>query len=43
VMAPTMTTRNDGRRTAATRGGRIGVQTGRGGGRTGEQTGRVGG
>ncbi|GKF88846.1 hypothetical protein Tco_0262809, partial [Tanacetum coccineum] len=42
-MAPTMTTRNAGRRTAATRGGRTGGQTGRGGGRTGEQTGRVGG
>ncbi|GKC08751.1 hypothetical protein Tco_1000361 [Tanacetum coccineum] len=42
-MAPTMTTRNAGRRTAATRGGMTGGQTGRGGGRTGEKTGRVGG
>ncbi|GKF09139.1 hypothetical protein Tco_0043363 [Tanacetum coccineum] len=41
-MAPTMTTRNAGRRTAATRDRRTGGQTGRGGGRTKEQTGRVG-
>nr|GFA27448.1 reverse transcriptase domain-containing protein [Tanacetum cinerariifolium] len=38
-----MITCNAGRRTAATRGGRTGGQTGRGGGRTGEQTDRVGG
>ncbi|GJU41824.1 hypothetical protein Tco_1194781 [Tanacetum coccineum] len=43
IMAPTMTTHNAGRRTASTRGGRTGGQTGRGGGRTGEQTSRVGG
>ncbi|GJV00531.1 reverse transcriptase domain-containing protein [Tanacetum coccineum] len=42
-MAPTMTTRNASRRTAATRGGRTGGQTGRRGRRTEEQTGRVGG
>ncbi|GJX61731.1 putative reverse transcriptase domain-containing protein [Tanacetum coccineum] len=42
-MALTMTTRNAGRRTSATRGGRTGGQTGRGGGRTGKQTNRVGG
>ncbi|GKB15587.1 hypothetical protein Tco_0849510 [Tanacetum coccineum] len=42
-MALTMTTRNAGRRTSATRGGRTGGQTGRGGGRTGKQTDRVGG
>ncbi|GKB49448.1 hypothetical protein Tco_0900201 [Tanacetum coccineum] len=41
-MAPTMTTRNAGRRTAATRDRRTGGQTGRGGGRTKEQTGRFG-
>ncbi|GJR55033.1 hypothetical protein Tco_1405554 [Tanacetum coccineum] len=40
VMASTMTTRNAGRRTAATRGGRTGEQAGRGSGRTGEETGR---
>nr|GEY38654.1 reverse transcriptase domain-containing protein [Tanacetum cinerariifolium] len=33
-----MTTRNAGRRTAATRGGRTGGQIGKGGGRTREQT-----
>nr|GEV50688.1 hypothetical protein [Tanacetum cinerariifolium] len=38
-----MTTCNAGRRTAATRGGRTGGQTGRGGGTTGEQTCTVGG
>ncbi|GJX23752.1 hypothetical protein Tco_0228197 [Tanacetum coccineum] len=42
-MAPTMTTRNAGRRTAAPRCGRTGGQTGRGGGRTGDQGGRRGG
>ncbi|GJY73940.1 hypothetical protein Tco_0478371, partial [Tanacetum coccineum] len=42
-MAPIMTTRNAGRRTTATRGGRMGGQTGRGGRRTGEPTSRVGG
>nr|GEX12979.1 reverse transcriptase domain-containing protein [Tanacetum cinerariifolium] len=43
IMAPTMTTRNAGRRTAATRDGRTGRQTGRGGGKTGGRTGRGGG
>ncbi|GJQ91863.1 hypothetical protein Tco_0003002 [Tanacetum coccineum] len=42
-MAPIMTTRNTGRRTTATQGGRIGGRTGRGGRRTGEPTSRVGG
>ncbi|GJZ18152.1 hypothetical protein Tco_0554275 [Tanacetum coccineum] len=42
-MDPTMTTRNAGRRTTATRGGSTDGQTGRGGGRTGEQTSIVGG
>ncbi|GJX57030.1 hypothetical protein Tco_0286927 [Tanacetum coccineum] len=42
-MPPMMTTRNTGRRTAATQGGRTGGQTGRGGERTGEKTGRGGG
>ncbi|GKD71802.1 hypothetical protein Tco_1325892 [Tanacetum coccineum] len=42
-MAPTMTMRNAGRRTAAPRGGRTGGQTGRGGGRTGDQGDRRGG
>ncbi|GJV94746.1 putative reverse transcriptase domain-containing protein [Tanacetum coccineum] len=42
-MGPTMITRNAGQRTATTRGGRTGGQTGRGGGRTREQTGRVSG
>ncbi|GJS33044.1 reverse transcriptase domain-containing protein [Tanacetum coccineum] len=39
-MAPTMTTRNDGRCTATTRGGRTGGQVSKGGGRTGKQGGR---
>ncbi|GJW42785.1 reverse transcriptase domain-containing protein [Tanacetum coccineum] len=43
IMTPTMTTRNAGRRTAATRGERTGGWTGRGGGRTGEPTGIVSG
>ncbi|GJV23407.1 reverse transcriptase domain-containing protein [Tanacetum coccineum] len=42
-MAPTMTTRNDGRRTATRRGRRTDGQTGRGDGRTGDQGGRGGG
>ncbi|GJY12917.1 putative reverse transcriptase domain-containing protein [Tanacetum coccineum] len=42
-MPPTMTTRNAGRRTATSRGGRKGGQTGRGGGRTGDQGDRGGG
>ncbi|GJW20133.1 hypothetical protein Tco_0030755 [Tanacetum coccineum] len=42
-MPPMITTRNAGRQTAASRGGRTGGQTGRGGGRTGEQIGRGGG
>nr|GEV89482.1 reverse transcriptase domain-containing protein [Tanacetum cinerariifolium] len=37
-----MTTRNVGRRTATTRGGRTGGQAGRGGGRTKEQASRGG-
>ncbi|GKD36107.1 hypothetical protein Tco_1251616 [Tanacetum coccineum] len=41
-MAPTMTTCNVGRHTAATRDGRTGGQTGRGGGRTRKKTGRIG-
>ncbi|GJY69764.1 hypothetical protein Tco_0472746 [Tanacetum coccineum] len=41
-MAPTMTTRNDGRRTATRRGRRTDGQTGRGDGRTGDQGGRGG-
>nr|GEU61913.1 hypothetical protein [Tanacetum cinerariifolium] len=43
IIDPTMTTRNVGRRTAATRGGSTGGQAGRGGGRTKEQAGRGGG
>ncbi|GKC85796.1 hypothetical protein Tco_1141513 [Tanacetum coccineum] len=43
IMPPTMTTSNVGQQTAASRGERMGRQTGRGGGRTGEQTGRGGG
>ncbi|GJW51249.1 putative reverse transcriptase domain-containing protein [Tanacetum coccineum] len=39
-MPSMMTTRNVGRRTTASRGGRTGGQIGRGGGRTREQTGR---
>ncbi|GJX62081.1 hypothetical protein Tco_0294981 [Tanacetum coccineum] len=39
-MPPIMTTRNAGRRTAASRGGRTGGQTHRGGGRTSDQGGR---
>ncbi|GJW15175.1 hypothetical protein Tco_0019308 [Tanacetum coccineum] len=39
-MAPTMTTCNVHRRTAALRGGRMGGQNGRGGGRTVDQGGR---
>ncbi|GKC13901.1 hypothetical protein Tco_1010683 [Tanacetum coccineum] len=39
-MPPMMTTRNAGRRTTASRGGRTGGQTGRGGGRTSDQGGR---
>nr|GEV79590.1 putative reverse transcriptase domain-containing protein [Tanacetum cinerariifolium] len=39
-MAPTMKTHNFGRRTATTRGRRIGEQAGRGGVRTGEQAGK---
>ncbi|GJT91186.1 putative reverse transcriptase domain-containing protein [Tanacetum coccineum] len=42
-MAPTMTTRNAGRRTAAPRGRRTGGWAGRGGGRTEEPTGIFGG
>nr|GEX91275.1 hypothetical protein [Tanacetum cinerariifolium] len=42
IIDPTMTTRNVGRRTAATRGGRTGGQAGRGDGRTKEQAGRGG-
>ncbi|GJZ82383.1 hypothetical protein Tco_0647556 [Tanacetum coccineum] len=42
-MAPMITTRNVGQRTAATRGGRTGEQTSRVGGRTGDQGGRGGG
>ncbi|GKA90417.1 hypothetical protein Tco_0812287 [Tanacetum coccineum] len=42
-MAPTMTTRNAGRRTASTRGRRTAGQAGRGSGRVGEQAGRIGG
>ncbi|GJZ21803.1 hypothetical protein Tco_0558842 [Tanacetum coccineum] len=42
-MAITMTTRNVGRRTATTRGGRISEQNGQGGERTRDQTGRGGG
>ncbi|GKE53490.1 reverse transcriptase domain-containing protein [Tanacetum coccineum] len=41
-MAPTMTTRNDGRRTATRRGRRTDGQTGRGDGRTGDQGGQGG-
>ncbi|GJW49948.1 hypothetical protein Tco_0091299 [Tanacetum coccineum] len=40
-MAPTMTTRNVGRRTAATRDGRTGGQTGRGGGQGNRANGGV--
>ncbi|GJS96453.1 reverse transcriptase domain-containing protein [Tanacetum coccineum] len=43
IMAPMMTTRNAGRCTAATQGGRTGEQTGKVGGRTGDQGGRGGG
>nr|GEV93695.1 hypothetical protein [Tanacetum cinerariifolium] len=39
-MPPTMTTRNNGGRTATSRGRRTGGEIGRGGGRTGDQGGR---